>query len=139
MMVLDAGAVVAWLTRHPSARGLAARLEEPDLLVDVPQLLLVEVSNVLRKLIQRGELHPAHADQLMEIVRVLPFEVHDHAPLLARAWSWRANLSAYDAIYVALAEGLGATLVTSDARLARAVEGRVPVWVLGEQGIVPAL
>jgi predicted nucleic acid-binding protein len=132
MIVLDAGAVVAWLTRHPSAEVLAARLEDPSLLVDVPQLVFVEVSNVLRKLILRGDLDPGHADQLLEILRILPFAVHDHEPLLARAWAWRANLSAYDAIYVALAEGLGGTLVTTDVRLARAAAGRVPVWVLGE-------
>lgn len=46
--------------------------------------------------------------------------LHDPTPLLPRAWELRANLSAYDAVYVALAEALGATLVTGDARIAGA-------------------
>lgn len=44
----------------------------------------------------------------------------DHEPLLGRAWELRENVSAYDAMYVALAEALEAPLVTSDARLSHA-------------------
>jgi predicted nucleic acid-binding protein len=39
---------------------------------------------------------------------------------LPRVWELRANLTAYDAAYVALAEALGAPLLTRDRRLARA-------------------
>jgi predicted nucleic acid-binding protein len=45
---------------------------------------------------------------------------HAHEPLLDRVWALRHNLSANDAVYVALAEVLDASLVTSDRRLAHA-------------------
>ena len=50
----------------------------------------------------------------------LPITRHPHEPLLWRIWDLRDNLGAYDAIYVALAESLGATLLTCDAKIAAA-------------------
>jgi len=50
----------------------------------------------------------------------LPLQRHPHDWLLPRVWELRHNLTAYDAVYVALAEALGAPLVTRDARLAAA-------------------
>jgi predicted nucleic acid-binding protein len=49
---------------------------------------------------------------------------------MIRAYELRANLTAYDASYVALAEGLGCPLLTADARLSRAPGIRCPVDVL---------
>jgi predicted nucleic acid-binding protein len=53
------------------------------------------------------------------------------APLIERAWQLRDNLSFYDALYVALAEGLGAPLLTLDARLTRAPGLRTEVELVG--------
>ncbi|MCC6990026.1 MAG: type II toxin-antitoxin system VapC family toxin, partial [Acidobacteria bacterium] len=53
-------------------------------------------------------------------LRDLDLERHSHEPLLDRAWTLRRNLSVYDAVYVALAEALGAVLLTCDGRLAGA-------------------
>ncbi len=53
-----------------------------------------------------------------------------HAPLLRRCWELRHNLTTYDAAYVALAELLGAVLVTGDARLSSAPGARCAVEVL---------
>jgi predicted nucleic acid-binding protein len=50
--------------------------------------------------------------------------------MLDRAWELRDNLSAYDACYVALAEGLDCALLTADNRLARAPSVRCPVTVV---------
>jgi predicted nucleic acid-binding protein len=50
----------------------------------------------------------------------LPIRRHSHGPFMDRVWALRANLTAYDASYVALAEALAAVVVTGDARLARA-------------------
>ena len=50
----------------------------------------------------------------------LPVKRASHRPLLARCWALRENLSVHDAAYVALAEALGALLLTADARLAKA-------------------
>jgi predicted nucleic acid-binding protein len=52
---------------------------------------------------------------------------HAHVDLLTRAWKRRDNIAAYDAVYVALAEALGATVVTCDAPLAKAPGHRAPV------------
>jgi predicted nucleic acid-binding protein len=60
-----------------------------------------------------------------------PIERFVHEPLLDRVWSWRDDLSAYDATYVAMAELFDATLWTADRRLARRVESRVRVTVVG--------
>lgn len=49
-----------------------------------------------------------------------PLERYSHSILLPRIWALRQNLTAYDAAYVALAEVLGATLLTRDARISRA-------------------
>ena len=51
-------------------------------------------------------------------------------PLLHRVWELRHNVGAYDATYVALAEALGASLLTGDGRLSRAPGVRCPVTVL---------
>jgi len=51
-------------------------------------------------------------------------------PLVSRAFQYRGNFTAYDAIYVALAEALGATLATADAKLARAVKSHTGLDVI---------
>jgi predicted nucleic acid-binding protein len=60
---------------------------------------------------------------LQDLVQ-LPVVRHAHEPLLERIWQLRANLTAYDAAYVALADSLGATLLTCDARLVQASPSR---------------
>lgn len=57
-----------------------------------------------------------------------------HQLLLDRAWELRANVRGWDAMYVALAELLDATLLTTDARLARAVGPRCRIDVLAGDG-----
>ncbi|MBI3257855.1 MAG: type II toxin-antitoxin system VapC family toxin, partial [Actinobacteria bacterium] len=59
------------------------------------------------------------ANQAVDDLGLWPGERWSHRPLLARAWELRANVRGYDAMYVALAEALGATLMTLDQRLAR--------------------
>ena len=56
----------------------------------------------------------------LEDLRSLDLERHGHEPLLERVWALRDNLTAYDAVYVALAEALECTVLTCDGRLARA-------------------
>lgn len=49
---------------------------------------------------------------------------------MPRIFELRANFSAYDATYVALAEALGAELLSTDDRLARAVESHTAVALI---------
>ena len=78
----------------------------------------VEVLSGLRRKVLRGEL-PAHgAREVLDAFRELDIERHPISRLLPRAWAMRHDISAYDAVYVALAESLGVPLVTLDHRLA---------------------
>ena len=66
------------------------------------------------------EISAARADDALEDFAALRVRRYPHTWLLPRIWELRSNLSAFDAAYVALAEALGAVLVTADGALARA-------------------
>lgn len=85
-----------------------------------PHLLDVEVAQILRRFVRRGELAPDRAREALDDLASLPLERYSHEILLSRVWTLRENLTAYDAVYVALAEILDATLLTRDARIPRA-------------------
>lgn len=91
-----------------------------DAALHAPELMDIEVLHVLRRAVSREQLTPRRAEQALRVLESLPLTRHSHAPLRRRCWQLRANLSAYDAAYVALAEGLGARLLTRDARIAKA-------------------
>lgn len=120
MSVLDASAVVELLLGTQLGRSVAARLADPAVGLHAPHLLDVEVAQALRRYVREGELEAASAAAAIEDLRSLDLERHSHEPLLDRVWALRENLTAYDAVYVALAEALDTKLLTCDARLARA-------------------
>lgn len=93
----------------------------------VPALCDVEVAAGLRRAVLQRALSVQRAMLALEDYRDLPLTRHGHLALLPRILQLRANLSAYDAIYVALGEQLGAALLTADARLRRAAGARLPV------------
>jgi predicted nucleic acid-binding protein len=66
------------------------------------------------------QMSDERAGQLLGALIDLPITRHRHLSLLARAISLRHNFTVYDGVYVALAESLGATLVTGDQKLAAA-------------------
>jgi predicted nucleic acid-binding protein len=96
------------------------RLLDPEESLHAPHLLDLEVAQVIRRYWRAGELTSRRAEEVLTDYRDLRIERHSHEPFLRRIWELRENLTAYDAAYVALAEGLGAPLVTRDARLAAA-------------------
>jgi predicted nucleic acid-binding protein len=120
VIVLDASAVLEVLLRTPAGRRVEDRIFAPAETLHAPHLLDVEVAHVLRRYVLRRELAPAQATERLELFTQFPIRRYAHEPLLARMWTLRANLTAYDAAYVALAEGLRATLVTRDERIADA-------------------
>lgn len=129
MIVLDASAAVEWLLVRDAATAVADHLGDPEISVHAPSLLGVEVAAALRGLVLGGHTSAARAELALADLAAADIAIHDPTPLLPRAWQLRANLTPYDAVYVALAEALGATLVTTDARIARAPGTRAEITV----------
>ena len=92
-----------------------------------PELIDPEVVAVIRRWTLRGWLASEAGGRAVEELGELALVRHRHAALRRRAWDLRDRCSAYDACYVALAELLGAELLTTDARLGRAAHGLVEV------------
>ncbi|HWI20289.1 MAG TPA: type II toxin-antitoxin system VapC family toxin [Vicinamibacterales bacterium] len=119
MIVLDASAVVELLLDTPAGRRVGLLIDDPALGLHVPHLLDVEVLSVLRRFVREGVLEDAEAQRAIEDLLALDLQRHSHEGLMERAWRLRKNITAYDAMYVALAEALDATLVTCDSKLAK--------------------
>ena len=126
-MVLDASGAVELLLNTPAGKRLAARLADEAEVVHVPHLADVEIAQVLRRYVLQGALDERAGRIALRRWRSFDVERYPHAPLLDRVWRLRANISAYDAIYVALAETLSTVLVTGDRQLAAAPGLRVTV------------
>ena len=120
MIVLDASAAVEILLQSKVGASLAVRLLSPESSLHAPYLLDIEVAQVLRRFVLRGEVQPVRAQQALKVLANFPIERYSHETLLPRIWALRQNLTAYDAAYVALTEMLGATLLTRDGRISRA-------------------
>lgn len=127
MIVLDASALIEMLLGTTAGRTLASRIRDPELGLHAPHLADVEVAQALRRYVRDGALDADAARAALADLRALDLERHAHEPLLDRVWALRDNVTAYDAVYVALAEALDAPLLTGDAHLARApgMEARV--------------
>ena len=95
-----------------------------------PHLMDSEVASAIRGRVRRGKLDSREAWDLLERYRRLGITRHSTFPLFERVWELREDLSAYDAAYVALAETLGCSLLTGDARISRAPGLRCAVTVL---------
>jgi predicted nucleic acid-binding protein len=119
MMVLDASAVIELLLNSRAGQRVAARISDNHPL-HVPHLIDLEVTQVLRRECALGRLSLERAEAGLEVFQNLAMRRHSHQPLLGRIWQLRNNLTAYDACYVALAESLGALLLTTDSALASA-------------------
>jgi predicted nucleic acid-binding protein len=123
MLVVDASAIADLLLVRPAASSVADQLREHNFDVHAPQLLDIEVLSALRRVVAAGDASPDRAGEAVDDLLDLPIERYPHDGLVRRVWELRDNFSAYDATYVALAEGLtdeGATLLTADERLANA-------------------
>ena len=117
MIVIDASAMLEFLLQTPLGSQVEARLFRDRDEFHAPHLLDVEVAQALRRLVRTGDVRSDRAEGAL--VDLLDFDLrrHSHVDLLGRAWELRDNLTAYDAMYVALAEALDAPLVTCDGPL----------------------
>lgn len=116
--VVDASAVVELLLRTPSGLKVEEALSGSALAA--PAHLDAEVFSALGRLARGGEIDETLIPPALEALARAPIRRFAVAPLLAEAWTLRANVSQRDALYVVLARRLGAQLVTADGRLARA-------------------
>ena len=118
-VVVDASVLVAAATDAGRDGAWAESvLARGDLVA--PQLVLVEATNVLRRLERARLLEPREADEARRDVLLLPLDLFPFEPLAERIWELRRTVSSYDAWYVALAEAIDAPLATLDRRLRRA-------------------
>jgi predicted nucleic acid-binding protein len=120
MIVLDASAAVDWLLQTSAGQHIEKRIYSHSETLHAPQLLDLEVTQVLRRLALQGVISAHRADEAVRDLLDLRITRYPHLLFLPRIWQLRHNFSAYDAAYIVLAEKLRAALVTRDARLASA-------------------
>ena len=148
-MVVDASALIEVLLRTSNATVVEERLFGAGETLHVPYLIDIETAQVVRRYAAGGEIDDARGRAALRIASIqgddgmrgrrhgarrrrlsscealgdladFPMRRYPHDFLLQRVWDLRHNLTAYDAVYVALAEALDATLLTRDRRLAAA-------------------
>lgn len=123
MIVVDASVVASMLV-YTDDRGRKARAalgRDPEWAA--PQHWKVEVFSMMRGLALGRKITDELASRSVGRIPRLGVDTVAVDDLLTRMWQIRANIRAYDAAYVALAESRNLTLVTADAKLARAATG----------------
>jgi len=120
LIVVDASALIEVLLRTPAAPAIESRLFAPGQTLHAPHLLDVEVAQVIRRYAAQGEIDGDRGRVALGDLCDFRIRRYPHDFLLPRVWALRDNLTAYDAVYVALAEALDAVLLTRDQRLAGA-------------------
>lgn len=108
-LLVDAGSAGQWVAAVTASAGLFA-----------PELMPFEVTNILRRHSLAGILDTSAATLAHADLVALPIDLYPYEAVATRIWELRANITAYDAAYVALAELLALPLVTLDRRLAGA-------------------
>ncbi len=127
--MVDASVLVtALIDRGASGEQYRARLAT-DLDLHAPAALDLEVIAAVRRL-ALGDLGDMGADEAVADLSALPIRRYPHLALVPRIWELRHSVTPYDAAYVALAEVLGAPLLTADARLAEAPGPRCAMELL---------
>ena len=120
MIVVDASALIDVLLPAPRQRVVDARLLDPKETRHAPHLIDIEIAQVIRRHSASGQIDQERCRTAIVDLADFPMRRYPHDLLLRRVWELRHNLTAYDAVYVALAEALDAPLLTRDRRLAGA-------------------
>jgi predicted nucleic acid-binding protein len=130
VIVVDASALLEFLLQTSLGARVEIRLFRDQDELHAPHLVDVEVVQGLRRLVRTGEVSSGRADEAIADLTDLDLHRHAHIDLLGRAWKLRENLSAYDAMYVALAEAIEAPMVTCDSPLSKAPGHRARIDVI---------
>jgi len=129
VIVVHASALLEFLLQTPLGTRVEARLFRDQDEFHSPHLADVDVTQGLRRLVP-GELSPDRAADAIADLADFDLHRHPHFDLLTRAWKLRENVTACDAMYVALPEALDAPIVTCDTPLAKAPGHRVHIEVI---------
>ena len=124
-VVIDASALVELVLHTTRARAVDQAIGATDMVA--PDVVNLEVLSALRRLERTGKLSAQRANQAVDDLVTAAVRRFATLPLLPGAWTLRANVTASDACYVALARDLGCALVTGDPRLSRAPKLGVPL------------
>ncbi len=120
MIVVDASVLASALI-DDGGEGERARLRlDAEEMLCAPEIVDLEVASAWRRDLRAGRIDEDRSRQALEDLAAMRLLRTSHQPFMARIWELRHNLTPYDAAYVALAEALDATLLTADARAARA-------------------
>ena len=128
-VVADASAIATFIIEGSTETPLHPFLSDPSD-VHAPEICDVEILSTFRSLLRRRMVSTAQAQEALLHYAAMPMTRHPHLRLLGRGFDLRENVSASDAMYVALAEALEAPFLTIDRRLARAVERHTFVRVV---------
>lgn len=120
MIVLDASAAIEWLLQSPAGAKVDRRIFARSESLHAPHLLDVEVAQVLRRYVRDNTITAQRGQEAFQDLAGIPLSRYPHDFLIPRVWELRATLTAYDAVYVALAELLDAPLLTCDRKIASA-------------------
>ncbi len=129
MIVIDASALLEVLLQTPAASRIEVRIFSMRETLHAPHLLDLEIVQVLRRYAASGDLSEERAQQALSDLSDFPIARYPHDLLLSRMWELRFTVTAYDAAYLALAEGLSASFLTRDRRLAASTGHRATVEV----------
>jgi predicted nucleic acid-binding protein len=129
LIVLDASAVLELLLNTKAGALVSARISDPGESLHAPHLLSVEVAQVLRRYAASGSIAAEIVPDALVDLAALDIARYAHEPFLGRLWELRDNVTAYDAVYLALAEVLDCPLVTFDGRLGAAPGHRASIEI----------
>jgi predicted nucleic acid-binding protein len=127
VIVVDASALLEVLLRTPMAPSVEPRLFDAGDSLHAPHLIDLEAAQVLRRYAVAGQIAAERGRAALDDLAALSLRRYPHDWLLTRVWQLRDNLTAYDAVYVALAEALAVPLISRDRRLAGAAGHRARV------------
>ena len=118
-IVIDASVIVAALVDTGTDGSWAESLIASEMLI-APELVVVEATNILRRLELAKELSPLESGLAQKDLMRLDVQLFPFHPFAERIWALRNNVTSYDAWYVALAEAIDCSLATLDLKLRKA-------------------
>ena len=122
--VVDASVAAKWLIEEEGTEA-ALSLRESGRDLTCPDLLFLEVGNVVWKKVRAGEIEEADGRAMIATLMDAPLSVEASKDLLPAAWEFavRHDRTVYDGVYLALAVGIDGLLVTADHRLVNSLSG----------------